>query len=377
MAKSKKKEQRKKKLRSLILLLFLTIVMLSTATYAWFTANRSVAIDPIDVHVATSSGLTISVEASDWKTLITNNDIILPGGWTTHTNMLPFELEPVSTDGTVSNGLLQFYKGTVEGDRNQGGALALTAEGPMSEAQYVYTLNGTNRVYPTAQGTVVAKYIAFDIFLKNDDTSAVKVYLTEGSGVTITADTAGSNGLQNAARYAFVKEGQGLATTDVATMRSWSTGTSSIIVEPNYDMHTSNAVAVARDQYNQTTVASTADTAPLPYKGVKAEITSPIILRNTNPGGSPSATYFSDVADLRQTNTAYSTSTAANYSGIKSISSGTTVTGTRHELFTLQPGVTKYRVYMWVEGQDVDCENSASNAFLTYNIGLSLDSTPQ
>ena len=56
--------------------------------------------------------------------------------------------------------------------------------------------------------------------------------------------------------------------------------------------------------------------------------------------------------------------------------SGTAVNATRHQIFTLQPGVTKYRVYMWVEGQDVDCENNASNAFLTYNIGLSLDQTP-
>ena len=28
---------------------------------------------------------------------------------------------------------------------------------------------------------------------------------------------------------------------------------------------------------------------------------------------------------------------------------------------------------MWVEGQDVDCENAASGAYLTYKIGLTLD----
>ena len=166
MAKTKRKEQKKKKLKSLILLLFLTIVMLSTATYAWFTANRSVSIDEIEVHVATSAGLTISVDAVDWKTLVANTDIIAPGSWTTHTNMLPYELAPVSTDGTVNTGLLQFYKGNVAGDNNQGGALALTATGPITESQYVYTLTNGNKVFPSGEGVVRADYIAFDIFLK-------------------------------------------------------------------------------------------------------------------------------------------------------------------------------------------------------------------
>ena len=37
MSKANKKK-RNKKVKSLVLLLFLTIVMLSTATYAWFTS---------------------------------------------------------------------------------------------------------------------------------------------------------------------------------------------------------------------------------------------------------------------------------------------------------------------------------------------------
>ena len=28
---------------------------------------------------------------------------------------------------------------------------------------------------------------------------------------------------------------------------------------------------------------------------------------------------------------------------------------------------------MWIEGQDVDCENSASGAYLTYKLGFTLD----
>ena len=40
-------------------------------------------------------------------------------------------------------------------------------------------------------------------------------------------------------------------------------------------------------------------------------------------------------------------------------------------LFTLEAGITKVRVYMWLEGQDVDCENSAAIANLTLALQFS------
>ena len=67
MKKSRKKQQ-KKKLSALLLLLFLTVIMLATSTYAWFTTNKTVRIDSIDVNVAASSGLQISTDAQNWKT---------------------------------------------------------------------------------------------------------------------------------------------------------------------------------------------------------------------------------------------------------------------------------------------------------------------
>ena len=35
-------------------------------------------------------------------------------------------------------------------------------------------------------------------------------------------------------------------------------------------------------------------------------------------------------------------------------------------------GITKVRVYMWLEGQDVDMENNVSATKLTYNLELSM-----
>ena len=44
-------------------------------------------------------------------------------------------------------------------------------------------------------------------------------------------------------------------------------------------------------------------------------------------------------------------------------------------MFTLAKGVTKLRIYMWIEGQDVDCENAASGGNVSFNLQLSLDAS--
>lgn len=42
-------------------------VILSTSTYAWFTANKTVTINDITVNVAAMNGLQIFVDAINWK----------------------------------------------------------------------------------------------------------------------------------------------------------------------------------------------------------------------------------------------------------------------------------------------------------------------
>ena len=349
MAKSKKKERRNK-LKSLVLLLFLTIVLLTTSTYAWFTANRTVSIDPIEVNIAATSGLQISTNATEWKTLITNDDIVNVTGYTGHVNMVPGELAPVSTTGETASGFMKFFKGVVAGDENNGGAMSLTAGACPAEAA----------------GTT-GDYIAFDIFLKVDDAAGADIYLTNGSGVTVTSGEA-DKGLQFAARYGFVIQGNVASTASAATAQALNGATAVYIVEPNYDAHRATGVTNASQAYNQTTTAGESGVAAVPYKGVKATIVDPIVLINTNPGGSPSATYFGDVTNLYRTNVAYSAASAA-----REAYKGSTKEAHLLNIFHLSTGITKIRVYMWVEGQDVDCENSASGAFLTYKLGFTLD----
>ena len=72
MTKKKNKKNKKSRLSLLGLLMFLSIVLLTTSTYAWFTANRTVTIEDINVQVETSGGLQISTDGVNWKTSISN-----------------------------------------------------------------------------------------------------------------------------------------------------------------------------------------------------------------------------------------------------------------------------------------------------------------
>ena len=89
---------------------------------------------------------------------------------------------------------------------------------------------------------------------------------------------------------------------------------------------------------------------PVPYDGIKQEIPNnlKISINKANKNNYP--TYFDNV------NVAYYTKN--NFQE-------------NIEVFSINQGVTKIRVYMWLEGQDVDCENNASVGEISLNLQLS------
>ena len=120
-----------------------------------------------------------------------------------------------------------------------------------------------------------------------------------------------------------------------------------VIWEPNFDVHTAAAVKHASDVYN--IVTSQAGGSKIPYVGVQADIAegANIALNSTD------ATYFKSITpDIYSVNAGIP---ADKYA----------------QAFALQAGITKVRVYMWVEGQDVDCEDNASGGAIAYNLQFS------
>lgn len=339
---AQKKRKKRKVFLSFLMILFCGVV-LSTSTYAWFTANTTVTVEDITVNVATSSGIQISVDAINWKTLITNSDITgASATYANAVNQLPAStnsINPVSTVKALdNNGFLTFYAGQIE---------ASTATATLGQNILVASLS------PQANG-VSGDYVAFDIFLST--TTATQVYFTNNTRVTASGT---SSGIENAARVAFIVEGNasaGTAVGDIQDLHTTSVGNITIW-EPNYDAHTPTGIANNNSVYsgqNGVTLPATATTGAqqLTYYGVKAAIPAAnnVLLASTD------STYFTQVTPTFATT-----------------KNGGIPANDYQDWITLQAGVTKVRVYMWVEGQDVDCENNASGGSLTYSVQISVN----
>jgi hypothetical protein len=310
--------------------------MFSTSTYAWFTSNRVVTINTINVHVAASGGIEISTDGTNWKSVIIPDDITSVHNTTypTSVNQIPYNMEPVSTgkDIDASTGFLKMFYGLTDSN---------------STGEYVLT---SSRIIETEGNgqTSDGKFIAFDLFFKvSSDTT---LYLTNNSKVNYSNEN--GKGIANATRIAFVNEGTiptGSALGDIQRLRG-ATPATTYIWEPNYDVHTASAVANARDVYGITTTETGG--ALISYDGVINEITKDdnITLRNANSASHPSL--------FKTVNVDYST--VRNFAN-------------NREVFTLRSGITKMRIYMWIEGQDVDCENNASYDDIEFNVQLTVN----
>ena len=166
----KNRNKKVSKLPFLLLLLTFTIAMLSTSTFAWFTANRVVTIRTINVHVAASGGVEISADGSNWKAIILPEDLMTVHSTTypTSVNQIPSEMKPVSTGKQIdgSNGFLKMYYGVA--DNNDDGEYILTSERIIEQEGNGETNEG--------------KFVSFDIFFKvANDTD---IYMTNNSKVT-------------------------------------------------------------------------------------------------------------------------------------------------------------------------------------------------
>ena len=321
----KQKENRRKKI---LIPLFFSSFLLMTTTFAWFSANRMVSIDSLNVHVQTDGGLEVSTNAIDWKQVVTVQDIMSAREkYAGSVNQLPYRMNPVSSGGNISDGKFELFIGNAT---NSVDDFILVADRSIETESFGEDSDGN--------------FIAFDVFFRV--TSSKELYLDGSSKVEYTGEA--NPGIENATRIAFITEGSSADNPNVS--QGLNNGLSSIIWEPNYDVHTEYGVSHARDVYGLTTSLSGADR--LSYDGVTAVIPSdlniPISLANagTYPG------LFKNVNI-----------------GIETPKNG----GTNQKITDLLPSVTKVRIYMWIEGQDVDCEDNASYGDITFDLKFTVN----
>lgn len=337
----RKERQKRRKYRLLILLLLLlgTGTMLATSTYAWFTSNKTVSVNSIKVNIDAKNGIQLSADGTNWKSIVQTSDLtsVHATTYTSSVNQIPSTLEPVSTAGIPdTNGRLPMYYGTIA-----------TSESAQNNGKYILT--ATKAIEEEGNGdTSRGQFIAFDLFFKVD--ADTQVYLTTNSGVKTEDIT--DTGIKNAARIAFVNLGNTSAGSSISTIQELNAGTSSQVYlwEPNYDVHTPAGVANARDVYGITTTENSGSV--LPYSGIISAITSDddVLL-----GDATEAKY-----------SALFKGVTPNYTTVNGFSD-------YEQIFSLTSGITKYRIYMWIEGQDVDCENNASGGSVTFDLQISTE----
>lgn len=321
------KRRKKNRLFYLLLLLFVTVISLSVSSYAWFTSNRLVKVDLLNVSVKAQGGIEISVDGSNWKSSVSADDITKAReNYPNSVNQIPSVLEPVSSVMDIDNGKVKLFYGVAL--NNSDGDYILDTTRSIEEESFGNDSNG--------------KFVTFDLFLKvNKDTD---LYLTPESNVTYGGDT--SFGIENAVRFAFVVEGSTFTGSSLDVIQNLTTNDRNNVYvwEPNYDVHTLNGVNNARDVYG-INIGTTSDS--LLYDGVAKEFDKDKNITTTKANSRYYPEYFSTVK--------------VDYYTISGFNNNV-------KMFNIKNGISKIRVYMWIEGQDVDCENNASIG----NVALSL-----
>lgn len=339
----KRSRKSKRKLNSVFMALLLTAVMLTMSTYAWFSANRVVEITGITAKVAAAEGLQISLDAKSWSSSVTVNENTLSTVASYNSYLLPNELRPVSTIGATTGDEISFYDGKVNaaGTELTGAASATRVAGTTTAA--------------------TGKYIVFDVYLKNASSrvdgdqlllganTEVKLGATDGKlGVENT-------GLENSVRVGFMLFGNTAAFTaaqgDIAGLAAGTPVVS--IWEPNYNQHITEVTSL------DSRVGEGGDAA-FKTLGLKSAGNGTL----TGINGTSGTDFMAETNTVR---TAGKTTAEANLTA--ALAAGTTTVG---DNLILKPNViSKVRVYIWLEGQDPDCIDTASTGkYLDFVINL-------
>ena len=333
---ARRSRKSKRRMNSMFLSLLLTALLLIMSTYAWFTANRQVSIDTITARVSAAEGLQISLDGANWKTSITVNATNLAAAGQVRasassnpgTLAWPDDLEPVSTIGEVASADVVFQKGRYVSGRD----LESIANSPLANEDF----------------------IAFDVYLKNSSsqTNGDPLQLDAGSSVVIGSGTA-NTGLEFSPRVGFLLYDQVADfTAQVATIKaltsSGATTSKFSIWEPNATGHIQEVIT-----NNDEVSASTAnDTYGLLATSTTSNKVTGVVTTANAVTGTSALQKTIQTTDASLGSAIYLTDTSA----------------TPANLVLAKNKIMKMRVYIWLEGQDPDCIDTAST-------GVSFDTT--
>ena len=290
---------RKKALIPAIAMVLASVIALSGVTLAWFTTGTTASVSSLDVNVQAAKGIQVSIDANTWKSVITADDL---------KNAINAGLPSYPTHVT------RIPTGEIAPVSSAGNVV----DGLMQMFFGGFAKDGN--LFSTADiengATTNSNFASFDLFFKSSVKQELSLLIgqnkSEVVGAAVTTDAAANAGTEKAVRVAFIPMG---SAEEPAAARALSvTGTKANIWEPNSKARVDGVDAPANEK--------------LTYNGFTA------------PFGSEM--------------------TGVAVPGEGQIEAVSTFDGEEMPVIELQPGISKVRVYIWLEGQDVDCVNNIS-----------------
>lgn len=328
------KEASSKNFNLMLLVTFFIGVLLIFSAYAWFYASLDVQVKFINLVVSKKNGLFISLDGIDFdssvqisrENLIDNLKNTYPNN---NSQWAEYGLYPVSSLGIPDSNSSQFDMFYAAGFNVDS----------INKKSYL-TTRKSQELYPNDN----KNYIAFDLFLKNITGSPVSdnLYIDEGTNVIVDeGNTEQIQGLVNSVRMGFVKIGTVSRNSSIEEIQNieCNNNCEMIIYEPNSTSHTELSIERAK-KYG----IHLMDGQYYPTIGVAKEMN------------------FYDITNV-----------------IKGIPSENfklqeTRFSIEEPIFELPDGITKIRVYVWLEGQDIDSlETRSEGADVSVMINLIKD----
>ena len=397
----KNDKRKSKKIKKLIAICSLSSFIFIVATYAWFIGMRQVNVASFEIDIASTDSLLLSLDGSTWDTTVKiNGDNFRTVSYTNNVNnwagvgpgsTVP-GLKPISSIGeidTTSSTMKMFEKASLTA--TPGGYRLLASR----IHNYEQTAGAKNAGgYNTENGG----YIAFDLFIRNFSGQAYyaddniykeeAIYLTTDSEVTVGSTGVENTGIENSVRVAFAQIGRvNGRTTDVATItgiKCLPDGEHNVVEgnpvtgicrtaqiwEPNDTEHVAAAISYYNTSCRPRPAAVSPATDPTDIKEASSYTLNGTC--STIANNNAYSTYAIgreiaiadkvDVYDGEDYN-GYEATTRTTYNGVQPLYDFDYFTDTERDLagmarptfMTLAPNsITKVRVYVWIEGQDID-----------------------
>lgn len=320
-----------------LFLIFMFAVLLIVSSYAWFSTTLNVKIKTFNLLVTKNDGLSISHDAVTYGNYIEISRELLYDdlgrtypGYRTMWNANG--LVPVSTNGPSSRNSYFFDMYTTSG---------------ILYSDFVNKKNGvvTTKLYDQSVPKKYSYFLAFDVFFHNDTGSPVadNLYFDGGTGFVVNEELDEQmQGLVNSLRIGIVKVGSLPKTASPREVQNikCNNDCEAIIFEPFSTQHAPMAIENALRNGIEVIDGEEFPT----YANVKAVERKPI---KDVISGSPTL----DTDNFKLQNTI-------------------TEDDFDRPLFTVPDGYTKARIYVWIEGQDIDSLETLSSGA---NVDISIN----